>query len=416
MDLHGAPVDPFGRLTARQRAGFTPNVVASCYNLSMLPEPPGRRPIILVAEGDAELRLAITTALSNQFPNIEIRSAPDGEAAWAVVRDGGVDLLLTDVSTPGLDGMQLLCRVRDDQRVAGTYVILMTAVTRPDELYAAMEHGGDDCVLKPVRWNELIARVHAGLRRLGTVRRQAERQAELEHLYHQHTEFLSMVSHEIRTPLSAILSAANVLMRYGSTRPESVERFAKVIHQEGRRLTRLINNHLDLAKIESGQVEWVFAPTAVDALVRDVEESFSALVGERNLVLEVDGWPDPVVVTLDRDKIIQVIVNLLSNSIKHSPDGAVVRLRYRPRPGGGVRLEVEDEGAGIPAGREEEIFGRFQQLGLDDQRRGSGLGLTISRQIVERHGGLSWAEPRRASGALFVVELPDVVRGGDGSV
>ena len=90
MDLHGAPVDTFGRLTARQRAGFTPNVVASCYNLSMLPEPPGRRPIILVAEGDAELRLAITTALSNQFPNIEIRSAPDGEAAWAVVRDGGV--------------------------------------------------------------------------------------------------------------------------------------------------------------------------------------------------------------------------------------------------------------------------------------------------------------------------------------
>jgi signal transduction histidine kinase len=174
---------------------------------------------------------------------------------------------------------------------------------------------------------------------------------------------------------------------------------------------------LDLAKIEAGHVEWSFAPAAVDELVRDVQESFSALVGERNLTFEVESWPEPVVVELDRDKITQVLVNLVSNSIKHSPDGAAVRLRYRPN-GRGVRLEVEDEGAGIPAGREEQIFDRFEQLGTDDQRRGSGLGLTISRQIVETHGGRIWAEPGRTHGALFVVELPGG-RGGrerDGSV
>ena len=372
--------------------------------------------MILVAESESSMRAAIESALRERFPGVEIRTAADGERAWAAVQERGIDLLLAEARISIIDGIQLLRQVRDSQHVAGTYVILMVAAAGTDELCAAMEHGADDCVLLPVRWNELIARVHAGLRRLHTVRRQAQRQAELESLYTRYTEFLSMVSHEIRTPLSAILSAANVLMRYGSSRPESVERFAKVIHQEGRRLTRLINNHLDMAKIESGQVEWVYAPTPVGELVRDVEESFSALVGERNLELEVDGCPEPVVVTLDRDKIIQVLVNLLSNSIKHSPDGAAVRLRYRLLPGGGVRLEVEDEGAGIPAGREEKIFGRFQQLDLDDQRRGSGLGLTISRQIVEHHGGRIWAESGRESGALFVVELPEVVRGSDGPV
>ena len=216
--------------------------------------------------------------------------------------------------------------------------MLMTGVASPEDLFAAMDEGADDCLLKPFRWNELIARVRAGLRRVEATRRHAARADELERLNDRHTEFLSMVSHEIRTPLSAILSAANVLMRYGSRRPDSVERFAKVIHQEGRRLTRLINNLLDLAKIEAGHVEWSFAPAAVDELVRDVQESFSALVGERNLSFEVEPWPEPVVVELDRDKVTQVLVNLVSNSIKHSPDGATVRLRYRPlRPGGPSR-------------------------------------------------------------------------------
>ena len=376
------------------------------------------RPSILVVEDDLDLRAEIVSSLVDHFPEAQIGTAGDGEEAWHAIQQEKVELLLTDVAMPGVDGIQLLRRVRDDLRFAGTYVILMIGVAAPEELFTAKEHGADDCVFKPVRRDELVARVRAGLRRLGTGNRQVEREAELEHIYEKHVEFLTMVSHEIRTPLSAILSAANVLMRYGGERPESVERFARVIYQEGRRLTRLINNHLDLAKIESGQVEWLFAPTEIDGLVRDVEESFSALVGERSLTLAVASWPEPVVVTLDRDKMIQVLVNLLSNSIKHSHEGTTVQLRYEPLRGGGVRLEVEDEGVGIPPGREEEIFGRFQQLGLEDQRRGSGLGLTIARQIVEYHGGRIWAEPGREHGALFIVELPGDAggRGRSGSV
>ncbi len=380
--------------------------------------PPTRRPTVLVVEDDAELRSSIVSALSDRFPDASLRCAADGNEAWQAVADGGVDLLLTDAALPGLDGIRLLGRIRDTERVAPVYVIVMTGVAMPEEMFAARARGADDCVSKPVRWNELIARVDAGLRRLALAQRHAARATELERIYDRHAEFLAMVSHEIRTPLSAILSAANVLVRYGSSRPESVERFARVIHQEGRRLTRLINNHLDLAKIESGQVEWFYAPAEVEELVREVQEAFSALVGERNITLEVERWDGPVVATVDRDKVIQVLVNLLSNSIKHSPEGAAIRLRFRPRAGGGVVLEVEDQGTGIPPGREEEIFERFQQLGAGDQRRGSGLGLTISRQIVEHHGGRIWAEPGRAAGALFVVDLPDATgtRGRDGPV
>jgi signal transduction histidine kinase len=372
----------------------------------MVPDPPGHKQTLLIVEDDAELRVAIAAALKEQFPDTQVLAVAGGTEAWSTLKRDDVDLLLTDVVMPGVDGLQLLRKVREDRVLADIYVILMTGMASPEELFAAMDHGADDCLLKPCRWGELIARVRAGLRRVGATHRHVARAAELERLYDRHTEFLSTVSHEIRTPLSAILSAANVLLRYGNKRPESVARFAEVIHREGRRLTRLINNLLDLAKIEAGQVEWNFAPTALEELVREVQESFVALVGERNLTLEVQPCSEQVVVTLDRDKMTQVLVNLVSNSIKHSPDGGTVRLRYEPWGNGGVRLEVEDEGAGIPAGMEEEIFERFQQLETGEERGGTGLGLTIARQIVEHHGGRIWAMKDRARGALFVVELP----------
>jgi two-component system sensor histidine kinase/response regulator len=361
---------------------------------------------VLVAEDDAELRAAIVAALVAGCPQTRVLAAASGAQAWEMLRAGGVDVLLADVVMPELDGIELTRRARRDPTLAGLYVVLITGLASPEELVAAMDHGADDCLLKPCRWDELTVRVRAGLRRVGATRSQAERARVLEKLYQQQRDFLSLVSHEIRGPLAAMLSGATALKRYGRQRPESVERLATVIQQEGRRLTRLINNLLDLAKIEAGQLEWEIAPIALDELLARVSESFEALLGERNLTLNVDHRNAPVVVTLDADKITQVLVNLLVNSISHSPDGATVWLRYWSLGGGGVRIEVEDEGAGIPAGAEERIFDRFHQAKPGDARAGSGLGLTISRQIVEYHGGRIWAEPSRERGALFVIELP----------
>jgi DNA-binding response OmpR family regulator len=192
----------------------------------MVPDPPGHKQTLLIVEDDAELRVAIAAALKEQFPDTQVLAVAGGTEAWSTLKRDDVDLLLTDVVMPGVDGLQLLRKVREDRVLADIYVILMTGMASPEELFAAMDHGADDCLLKPCRWGELIARVRAGLRRVGATHRHVARAAELERLYDRHTEFLSTVSHEIRTPLSAILSAANVLLRYGNKRPESVARFA----------------------------------------------------------------------------------------------------------------------------------------------------------------------------------------------
>ena len=384
----------------------------------MIDGPAPRRPCLLVVEDDTEQRAAISEVLRQDVAEVTIAEAAHGEEAWALLQRGGIDVVLSDVMMPGIDGIELARRVRRDPALRETYVILITGVAPPEDLFGAINECADDCLLKPLRREELVMRARAGLRRIDDQRRLHSRARELEQLYARQSDFLSVVSHEIRTPLSAILSSANILLRYGAKRPDSVERFAKVIHQEGQRLTRLINNLLDLAKIEAGLVEWRFAPVSVATLLEQVRESVAALAGERKVRLEVASDHDLGDIEADHDKLTQVLLNLVSNAVKHSTDGSTVRVRSLRGASGGARIEVEDEGSGILAGMEERIFERFAQLESGDERVGTGLGLTIARQIVEHHGGKLWAEADRAAGALFVVELlAKAVRGaGDGSV
>ena len=372
------------------------------------------RPRVLIAEDDADERSSFAAALCLELPGADIETAENGGVAWELVRHGGVDVLLADIGMPVLDGFELVQRISHDGSIPDVYIILLTGTVPEERLYAALGEGADDCLLKPFRVDELVMRVRAGIRRIGASRRLSSRIHDLEGFAARQSEFLSVVSHEIRTPLSAILSSANILRRYGNQRPDSVERFARVIDEEGRRLTRLINNLLDLTKIEAGQVEWRFEPVAVGELIDGVRESFSALAGERRLSLIVNCVAPEEDVVVDRDRLTQVLVNLVSNAIKHSPEGGKVELRCRGAASGCFRLEVEDEGSGIPPGCEERIFERFEQLEVGDERGGSGLGLTISKHIVEHHGGRIWAESGRRAGALFVVELPRTYRNGAG--
>lgn len=363
------------------------------------------RPRLLVLENDASACDRVCEAVRKLLPDLACVERPDSDSALAA-------LCGTEARPPHLvvaqasDWRGFLASVRD---VAALRELFALVVVEPGEAadgWDGLCGGPGDFLVRPWRPEELCLRLVSGLRQVDAARRLAERVAELDTLASRHTEFLSWVSHEIRTPLAAILSSANILVRYGRKQPESVERFARVIHQEGQRLTRLINSVLDLAKIEAGQVEWRFAPASLNGILTQVRESFIALAGERSLQLDVSFCPEPDTVVVDRDKLTQVLTNLVSNAIKHSPDASTVHLRALPLAGGGVRLEVEDCGSGIPAGQEERIFERFQQLENGDERSGTGLGLTIAREIVSHHGGQLWAEPGRASGALFVVELP----------
>jgi signal transduction histidine kinase/DNA-binding response OmpR family regulator len=235
------------------------------------------------------------------------------------------------------------------------------------------------------------------------------------------TDFISTVSHELRTPLTSILGFTRIIAKRLDERvfpavrdPDPAMNRAMtqvrgnlaIISDEGERLTGLINDLLDLAKMEAGRVEWRDEDVDVDALLRQASAIVEPLFQEKNLPLHLELEPDVPVLRGDRHRLEQVVINLLSNACKFTDAGAVtVATRRR---GGDVVVSVTDTGPGIAEADREDLFVRFKQVGdtLTGKPQGTGLGLPICKEIVEHHGGHVEVDSELGRGTTFSFTLP----------
>jgi PAS domain S-box-containing protein len=237
--------------------------------------------------------------------------------------------------------------------------------------------------------------------------RDVTREHELDRMK---ADFISTVSHEIRTPLACIMSSAKILQRNGDARPQVTPKFSGIIIEEGKRLTRLINDLLDLSKMDSNSVEWSFGDEAVNGLFEPIIAAFSAQAAERKIRLDYSIAEDTPTVYVDKDKAIQVLTNLVSNAIKFSDGGGTVSLRAErcSELQGFVKFSVSDSGIGIAPEHHETIFERFKQIGdvQTDRPQGTGLGLPICREIVQYFGGKIWVESSAGRGSTFSFTVP----------
>jgi Na+/proline symporter/nitrogen-specific signal transduction histidine kinase len=237
------------------------------------------------------------------------------------------------------------------------------------------------------------------------LRRANERLRELDRLK---DDFVSTVSHELRTPLTSIRSFSEILLDNPTLEQQQRQEFLRIIVTESERLTRLINDMLDLAKIEAGKLEWHMESVSASEVAREAAAALGQLFRDKRVKLEVKLTDGLSTTIADRDRLFQVIVNLLSNAVKFSPaDVGLVALTVE-NEANGVRLSVADNGPGIAPTDREAIFDRFRQVGdtLTGKPEGSGLGLAISRMIVEHFGGRTWVEDVPGGGAIFRVWLP----------
>ncbi|MBI4376357.1 MAG: hypothetical protein HY549_07900, partial [Elusimicrobia bacterium] len=222
------------------------------------------------------------------------------------------------------------------------------------------------------------------------------------------TEFLSIASHELRAPLTAIYGFLTIMQERPSQLPESKSReYIDMMHAESSRMVRLINDLLDITKIELGHFEVLKAPAKLLPIVNKVCEemrvTFPALAFR-----VVGGYgEDDLVASVDPDKIGQVLLNLAGNAAKYSPEKGEVLFRVE-KGDGEVLLSVEDQGPGIPPEHRERIFEKFYRIEKAENRqgpKGTGLGLTIARSIVEMHGGRIWVESESGRGSRFRFSL-----------
>ncbi|MBS2008835.1 MAG: PAS domain S-box protein [Cyanobacteria bacterium SZAS TMP-1] len=230
------------------------------------------------------------------------------------------------------------------------------------------------------------------------------------------SEFYSTVSHELRSPLTSIRGSLGLIEGgiVGEV-SDKVLTFVTIARTESDRLIRLINNILDLRKIEAGKLELKIEDVSAQELVDSVLVALQGMAAEKQIELEVPERLEQNV-PVDKDLISQVLTNLISNAIKFSPSCAKVTIYMSASKSGFVRFAVEDHGPGIPAAQAHKLFGKFQQLDSSDTRSqgGTGLGLAISKAIVEQHGGVIGFESTEGEGATFWFKLPLQDREGAG--
>jgi signal transduction histidine kinase len=229
-------------------------------------------------------------------------------------------------------------------------------------------------------------------------------------LARQKTDFVSNVSHELKTPLTSIRMFSELLAEGRVNDPVKQRSYLSIITAETARLSRLINNVLDFARIERGEKKYHFQTCDLNTLLRNTADTYRPHLEANGFQFDCELPDSPLIVNGDRDALAQVIVNLVSNAEKYS-DGRKeisIRLEQQTNPILHVELKVLDRGLGVPNGSEEKIFEQFYRAhdSLSSGIQGSGLGLTLARQIARAHGGEVVYEPREGGGSCFTLRLP----------
>ena len=235
-----------------------------------------------------------------------------------------------------------------------------------------------------------------------------EANERLKELDRMKDEFVSIVSHELRTPLTAIRALTEILHDNPEMDKEKRQQFLGNVVKESERLSRLINQVLDMAKIEADTAEWALEQVDLREIIEEGIVSTNQLFIDGSVVLKKNLSSKPLLVSVDRDRLVQVVINLLSNAVKYcDKESGLVKIRMLAEDGA-IRVEVTDNGPGIPPVEQEKIFDKFHQIKdrTKGKPMGSGLGLSICQRIIEYHGGKIWVESSRKSGATFIFTLP----------
>ena len=234
-----------------------------------------------------------------------------------------------------------------------------------------------------------------------------EKSRELEAASQHKSQFLANMSHELRTPLNAILGYTELIVDkiYGDV-PEKILDVMQRVQKSGRHLLSLINDVLDLSKIEAGQLQLSLKDYSFTDTLNTVVTSIEPLAAEKGLALTLEAAPDLPLGFGDDRRLAQVLLNLLGNAVKFTDEGSVTV--GASRSNGEFLVSVADTGPGIPASEQQRIFHEFQQVDNSSTRTkgGTGLGLAIAKKIVEMHGGRLWLESELGTGSTFYFSIP----------
>jgi len=356
----------------------------------------------------------------------ECIKARTGAEALRAAEAAPPDIILLDLVLPDMDGFEVLRRLKAMERTRLVPIVALTSLQQSGDKIKALEIGAEEYVTKPFNNVELVTKIGALLR----VKRYQdqlrgmnvlldEKNRDLEQANRLKSEFLANVSHELRTPLNAAIGFAEILGQgtFGDLNAKQT-RYVGNIHSSGKHLLQLINDILDLSKVEAGRMDLDIDEFGLADAIHEVEAVVKGIASKKSLTLTLEIDEGAGRIAADQKRFKQILYNLLSNAVKFTPEGGSVRLTAAKAQDGAVelpagdveyaRVDVTDTGVGIAPEDHEKVFEQFRQLDASYARRqqGTGLGLALTRQLVEMHGGRIWVESELGQGSTFTFCIP----------
>lgn len=361
---------------------------------------------ILAIDDSAVARKMATNVLREEGHSLV--QASDGREGLAVLRKHhGIDMVLSDIVMPNLDGFGVCQAIRAQPDTADIPIVLLTSLDDIVSQSRAVEAGADEFLTKPISATELKMRVRTILRLKTLQRKLARRNNQLANALEMRERLSRMLVHDFRNPLTRVLVSAEIIA--DQCNEAGLEEASELTHdvlQGALRLSGLTDDLLQVARLEDGVAKPELEVQSIAELVRAVSKDMARIARERGVSLRVDA-DEALQVNADKKWIYRVIQNLLDNALKYSPKGGEIAVTVRSEPGpepdvGYVSVRITDDGPGIPEEHRERIFEQFAQVPRA-ARRGTGLGLTFCRLAVEAHGGTIAAteRPDGAEGSAF---------------
>ncbi|MDR4496886.1 MAG: hybrid sensor histidine kinase/response regulator [Candidatus Scalindua sp.] len=357
------------------------------------------KPKILIVDDKIENLVALEKTLADL--DAEFVRATSGNDALALILDNEFGLALVDVQMPEMDGYETVELIHQNRGTENLPVIFVSAVWQDDyHLIKGIEAGAVDFIAKPIIPEVLRGKVRAFLK----IYEQRKRLIEAMQVKSQ---FLSVVSHELRTPLTAIKEGIR-LVHSGVTGEINDEQkmFLDIAKRNVDRLARLINDVLDFQQLDANKMKFDMQVNDINEVVKDINETMSSVANgeELRLVTRLDETLPPI--KFDSDKILQVLTNLVNNAVKYAKKGTITIATSKSE--NTIHVSVEDTGPGIKKQDIPKLFKEFGQLASGKEREtgSTGLGLVISKEIIEKHNGRIWVESEYGRGAVFHFVLP----------
>ena len=370
---------------------------------------------ILVVDDDPMLRNLIKLRLKRR--GYVVYEAEDGEQAVTEFKQCLPEIVLMDANMPGLDGFAATQAIKQLPEAKNTPIIMVSGLEDDESVDRAFSVGAVEYITKPICWPLLIHRLANICAAMQAKQEIMQAKLNADRANQSKSEFLANMSHELRTPMHAILSFASMgEEKVFDATPEKLQQYFSRISESGERLLALLNDLLDLSKLEAGAVQCHFKPHNVVKIVNTVLQEMSALIKQKGVNI-IHECPDvDARVVCDSEKIMQVVRNLLSNAIKFTPAGKSIFLHYAatsvPAANSAsqvsaLALSVIDQGIGIPDDELSSVFDKFVQSSKTKTGAGgTGLGLAICREIIDRHEGIITARNNDYGGATFEFKIP----------